>query len=274
MAIDAPWLAVAGLGALHGLNPASGWILAAAAGVHAGERRRALRALAPIAAGHAASVALVAAAIEFGLSMDRPRVQAFAGGLLVVVVLGHLAGCTAMRSRPKASPVGLALWSFMMSTGHGAGAMLVPALAPLCVGGTSAPGITASGPLVPALVMAGVHAAAMLAVTGAVAASACCAAPAATDLLRRAVRHSGGRARGRARAIPRDATGDRVAQGPGHLPGESAGPTGQGGLRNRKEPGGRARVKMTALNPPVPDSHRDRHAESLLDRLLPLRLRP
>ena len=27
-----PWLAVAGMGALHGLNPATGWLLAAAAG--------------------------------------------------------------------------------------------------------------------------------------------------------------------------------------------------------------------------------------------------
>lgn len=30
-----PWLAVAGLGALHGLNPATGWLFAAARGVRA-----------------------------------------------------------------------------------------------------------------------------------------------------------------------------------------------------------------------------------------------
>ena len=185
MAIDAPWLAVAGLGALHGLNPATGWILAAASGLRSPDRRRALRALAPIAAGHAASVALVTVGVVVGLSMDRLLVQALAGGLLAVVVLAHLSGGTAGRSRAPAGHAGLALWSFMVSTGHGAGAMLVPALAPLCVGGTSAPGITASGPLVPALVMAGVHAAAMLAVTGAVAALACRAVPVATHLLGR-----------------------------------------------------------------------------------------
>lgn len=28
-----PWLAVAGVGALHGLNPATGWMFAAASGV-------------------------------------------------------------------------------------------------------------------------------------------------------------------------------------------------------------------------------------------------
>ena len=30
-----PWLAIAGVGALHGLSPANGWLLAAACGVHA-----------------------------------------------------------------------------------------------------------------------------------------------------------------------------------------------------------------------------------------------
>ena len=30
-----PWLAIAALGALHGLSPANGWLLAAACGVHA-----------------------------------------------------------------------------------------------------------------------------------------------------------------------------------------------------------------------------------------------
>jgi hypothetical protein len=185
MAIDAPWLAVAGLGALHGLNPATGWILAAASGLQQGDRRRALRALAPIAAGHAASVALVAAGVVAGLSMDRLLVQALAGGLLVIVVLAHLSGGMAGRSRAPAGHAGLALWSFMVSTGHGAGAMLVPALVPLCVGNTSVPGIAASEPLALALAMAGVHAAAMLAVTGAVAAVACRAVPVATHLLGR-----------------------------------------------------------------------------------------
>ena len=129
-----PWLAVAGLGALHGLNPATGWMFAAAWGVRSRDRAQALRALVPIAVGHAASVALVGAAVVFGLSMDRVALQALAGGLLVVVAIVHLSGRTPKVARAPAGHAGLALWSFMMSTAHGAGLMLVPALIPLCMG--------------------------------------------------------------------------------------------------------------------------------------------
>ena len=167
-----PWLANAGLRARHGLNPATGWMLAAAWGLRSHDRRQPLRALVPIAIGHAASIALVVAAVAFGLSMDRTLLQTLAGGLLVLAVLLHLCGRTPPRMRTPAGHAGLALWSFVMSTGHGAGLMLVPALIPLCMGdGTQARGIGASGWL--ALAAVGVHMAAMLAVTGLVAAGAC-----------------------------------------------------------------------------------------------------
>lgn len=167
------WLAVAGSGALHGLNPASGWIVAAAWGVQSRDRTQALRALLPIAAGHTASVALVAAAVALGLSMDRVLLQAGAGGLLIVVALLHLWGRTPQRARAPAGHAGLALWSFMMATAHGAGLMLVPALVPLCMGDTPALDVTASGTLLLALAAVGVHTAAMLAVTALVASGVC-----------------------------------------------------------------------------------------------------
>jgi hypothetical protein len=134
-----PWLAVAGVGALHGLNPATGWMFAAAWGLRAHDRRQALRALAPIGIGHAASVALVAAAVALGLSMDRVLLQAGAGVLFAAVTGVHLAGLLRRRAghgparwaaRTPTGHAGLALWSFMMSTAHGAGLMLVPALIP------------------------------------------------------------------------------------------------------------------------------------------------
>ena len=168
-----PWLAVAGIGALHGLNPATGWMFAAAWGVQARDRAQALRALVPIAGGHAASVALVAAAVALGLSMDRAVLQALAGVLLVVVAVYHLSGRKAKRAPTPAGHAGLALWSFMMSTAHGAGLMLVPALIPLCMGDAPAREITASGSLTLALAAVGVHTAAMLAVTGVIASVAC-----------------------------------------------------------------------------------------------------
>ncbi|HEX6319693.1 MAG TPA: hypothetical protein VFZ84_12560 [Burkholderiales bacterium] len=165
-----PWLAVAGLGALHGLNPATGWLLAAAWGVRSRDRVQALWALMPIAIGHAASIALVGAAVALGLSMDRAAVQAVAGGLLIAAAVIHLRGRTARRARERAGHAGLALWSFMMSTAHGAGLMLVPALIPLCMGDAE---ISASRSLTLGLAAVGVHTATMLAVTGVIAAGVC-----------------------------------------------------------------------------------------------------
>ena len=70
-----PWLAVAGVGALHGLNPATGWLLVAASGLRSGDRRQAWRALLPIGVGHAASIALVAGAVAVGVALDRAVLQ-------------------------------------------------------------------------------------------------------------------------------------------------------------------------------------------------------
>ncbi|MEJ8855109.1 hypothetical protein WKW79_11050 [Variovorax robiniae] len=168
-----PWLAVAGLGAFHGLNPASGWMLAAAWALRSKDRAQALRALLPIAAGHAASVALVAAAVAFGVSMDRTAMQVVAGGLMVVAAGVHLSGRAPRLARQPAGHAGLALWAFMMSTAHGAGLMLVPALAPLCMGDPAARAGSASDTLWLALAAIGVHTAAMLAVTGLFASGAC-----------------------------------------------------------------------------------------------------
>jgi len=77
------WLAVAGLGALHGLNPANGWMFAAAWGVRARDGAQARRALLPIAIGHAASISLVACAVALGMALDRAWVGHGAGALLV-----------------------------------------------------------------------------------------------------------------------------------------------------------------------------------------------
>lgn len=180
------WLAVAGSGALHGLNPANGWMWAAAWGLRSRDRRQALRALLPIAVGHVASIGLVAGTVAFGAALDRGLLQALAGALAVVAALLHLSARTAHRLRAPAGQAGLALWSFMMATAHGAGLMLVPALIPLCVGGSAAAGTGTSGPLWLALAAVGVHSAVMLAVTG-------LAATGAATAWRRGVRRLGPR---------------------------------------------------------------------------------
>jgi hypothetical protein len=178
-----PWLVVAGMGALHGLNPASGWVWAAAWGVRSGDRGQALRALLPIAVGHVASVAVVAGAGVWGLNMDRTWLQVLTGGLLAAAVIAHLSGCLPKVARAPAGHAGLALWSFMMSTAHGAGLMLVPALAPLCVGNVSGLAMAESGPLALALAALGVHTGAMLTATGLIATGVCRPADAATRWL-------------------------------------------------------------------------------------------
>lgn len=168
-----PWMAVAGLGALHGLNPATGWMFAAAWGVHSNNRTHALRALVPIAVGHTVSIALVAAMVALGMSMDRVVLQVIAVVLLVIVVLHHLFGRKPRRAWASTGHTGLALCSFMMSTAHGAGLMLVPALIPICMGSSPAREITASGSLMLALAAVSVHTAAMLVVTGTIAYAVC-----------------------------------------------------------------------------------------------------
>ncbi len=176
------WLSVAGVGALHGLNPASGWMFAAAWGVHSRDKAQALGALMPIAVGHVTSIGLVAGAFAVGLSMDRVLMQVVAGGLLAVVVIHHLSGRKA--GRVPAGKAGLALWSFIMSSAHGAGLILVPVLMPLCLGYGAAREITASGSLMLALAAVGVHTLAMLAVTGAIALGVCRGFDARAGLLR------------------------------------------------------------------------------------------
>lgn len=171
-----PWLAVAGVGALHGLNPATGWMWAAAWGLRSRDRAQALRALMPIAIGHAVSVAIVACAFAQGMSMDPTWVQGLAGALLVGAAACRWLRGAGQRTTPistQAGHAGIALWSFLMATTHGAGLMLVPALVPLCLGDNPAREITASGSLLLALAAVGVHTAAMLVVTGVIATGVC-----------------------------------------------------------------------------------------------------
>ncbi|MGH6640499.1 MAG: hypothetical protein ACREBY_18100, partial [Polaromonas sp.] len=117
--------------------------------------------------------ALVAGAVVFGLAMDRMVLQILAGGLFAIAVIVHLSGRIPKVAHAPAGHAGLALWSFMMSTAHGAGLMLVPALIPLCAGNASILGMAESGPLTLALAAVGVHTAAMLAVTGLIATGVC-----------------------------------------------------------------------------------------------------
>lgn len=150
-----PWLAVAGAGALHGLNPCTGWGLAALCGLRAGDARQALRALGPIALGHAASVAAVAVSVAV-----------LGGSMAALAPLAGIAALAAFMLLWRQRRGGIAAGAFAAATLQGSGLMLVPALVPLCLGASPAREITASGSLTLALAAVGVHMAAMLATTG------------------------------------------------------------------------------------------------------------
>ena len=131
-----PWITLALLGAYHGLNPGMGWLFAVALGLQ--ERRRAavVRAFAPIALGHAVSVAVVVALVGMAQSFVAPATLRVTGAVLLVPF-----GLYKLL-RPLSHPrwVGLRVgfrdlvaWSFLMATAHGAGLMLVPVLLQLPV---------------------------------------------------------------------------------------------------------------------------------------------
>ena len=170
MADISPWLAVAALGAFHGVNPAMGWLFAVALGLHRQDSRIPILALAPIALGHALSIAAVAAGVVLlGFAVDRRLLEVAAGILLIGWALYHAVYGHRQRVRVgmQTGLAGLGLWSFLMATGHGAGLMLVPVLIPLCLAATPAKELTAEGSLPTSLAVIGVHMAAMLAVTAA-----------------------------------------------------------------------------------------------------------
>jgi hypothetical protein len=163
-----PWLTLAGLGMFHGINPAMGWLFAVALGLHRHSRRVVLLSLLPMALGHAFSISLVAASVmAVGAVVDAGAFRAATGAILLLWAAYHWLYGHRHRVRIGMTTglAGLALWSFLMATAHGAGLMLVPALVPLCAGGSA----MGAGPLQVALAAVGAHTLAMLAVTALVA---------------------------------------------------------------------------------------------------------
>src|SRR5215212_9141390 len=126
-----PWLSLALLGAFHGLNPGMGWLFAMALGLQEGSRAAVVRALGPIAAGHAASVAAVIAllgVVQFLAAPDALRYAAGLGLLLFGVVKLGGGGSHPRWVGMRVTSRELAGWSCLMATAHGAGLMLVPVL--------------------------------------------------------------------------------------------------------------------------------------------------
>jgi hypothetical protein len=123
-----PWLVVFGLGVFHGINPAMGWLFAVALGLQEQKRAAVLRALPPIALGHALSIGIIIAAVLLAqISLPHRTLKIAAAAMLFAFGLYRL-----FRSRHPnwvGMRVGfgdLTLWSFLMASAHGAGLMLIP----------------------------------------------------------------------------------------------------------------------------------------------------
>ena len=160
--------ALAGLGAVHGANPAMGWLFAVAIGLQERSRAALLKSLIPIAIGHEASVALALLAIELTGSAVGQRVVGIAGA--VVLIAFGTWKLVAARSHPRwvgarLGPLELVWWSFLMSSAHGAGLMLLPV-----VDAGTHNDLSSFGSLsVDAFGLAAVHTASMLVVMGTIA---------------------------------------------------------------------------------------------------------
>jgi hypothetical protein len=173
---SAEWLTLAALGAYHGLNPAMGWLFAVSLGLQHGERRAVVRSFLPIAIGHELAVVVVATLV-LGLGVIADPAVLHIGAAAVLIAFGVWRFV-----RPRAHPRWttmrvnrreLTLWSFLMSSAHGAGLMVAPVL----LGGAAASASTEGHDLamagtVPAGVAAvgvGFHVLAMVAVMALVA---------------------------------------------------------------------------------------------------------
>ena len=166
-------IALVALGAFHGLNPGMGWLFAVARGLQERSRALVLQALPAIAAGHAASVFAVAVVVTLTGSVLTSRVVSIGGG---VVLVGF--GLWRLLSTRHFRWVGMRLtlwqlagWSFLMSSAHGAGLMLLPVLTHGSVTGSHAHGMTggAGDAVSAAIFVTLVHTMAMLAVAGVIA---------------------------------------------------------------------------------------------------------
>ena len=169
------WLAVVASGLYHGVNPGMGWPLAVSAGLMGRGRRDVVAALAPLAAGHLASMlvillpfALITALLDWQRQIRiGASVSVIAFGIFLLVNRRHL------RALARIRPTQLALWSFAIATAHGAGLMLLPIYLGLCSGeelaAHQAPSILMAQNLATALLVSLAHTLSMMAAGGVIA---------------------------------------------------------------------------------------------------------
>jgi hypothetical protein len=132
----APLLGLVALGAVHGVNPAMGWLFAVALGLQEKKGRAIWRALPPLVLGHALAIAVVVMAAAL-LGSFLPQ-QTLRWGVAAVLFGFGVHRLVRRHSHPRLAgmrvgPAQLTAWSFLMATAHGAGLMVLP----LVIGGSA-----------------------------------------------------------------------------------------------------------------------------------------
>lgn len=128
MASYYPWLGVFLLGCYHGINPAMGWLFAVAIGLQERSGTAVVRSIVPLTLGHIASVgAVVLVTVVAAAQLPHTAVRIGAAAILLVFGISRLVRARHPRwVGMRVGFWGLALWSLLMSSAHGAGLMLVP----------------------------------------------------------------------------------------------------------------------------------------------------
>jgi hypothetical protein len=170
------WLAVVASGLYHGVNPGMGWPLAVSAGLMQRSPRALAAALGPLAIGHLLAMLLVILPFALLVALVEWQRPIRIGASLLVISFGIYR--LVDRHHPKAlvriRPTQLGLWSFAVAIAHGAALMLVPIYLGLCQGADADKGHEAASSLIGAdlsmaVLVAIVHASAMIAAGGSVA---------------------------------------------------------------------------------------------------------
>jgi hypothetical protein len=172
-----PWVAIAMLGAYHGVDPSMGWLFAVALGLPDKSRARVLWALLPIAIGHLLSIAVIVALVG-GLRMASFNADYVRDGGAAALIAFGMFRLIWPRAHPRwvamrVNSAELALWSFLMASAHGAGLMLFPILMSVMPPGHATAHHHAMPPMAPTLLTGAlvtiVHTSAMLLVMGTIA---------------------------------------------------------------------------------------------------------
>jgi hypothetical protein len=123
--------ALALLGVFHGVDPGMGWLFAVSFGLQERSGRAVLRSLPPIALGHEAAIGIMIMVLTITSSLFASKVVVLTGGVVLLAF-----GLWSIWRKQHARWVGMKLsrwqlagWSFVMSSAHGAGLVLIAVFA-------------------------------------------------------------------------------------------------------------------------------------------------